>query len=213
MSNGHRTSAIARPARESARRASPVRHDHPRDPDRSRDPDRPRHHTRLSDFTRPIAPDRQLVRRTGHRWILAGFGVAVVAALLAALFVLPVQAWRRQKTEIAVKASELAVLTGTNGPLQAEVNRLETIEGARDAARDELSMVAPGEERISLLPIEPAGALPLPTGWPYDTMAQIVAVRLAPEPEAAPAAVVPSATAPAIVVSATVAPVASAPMP
>jgi hypothetical protein len=112
--------------------------------------------------------------------VLATLGFAVVGALLAALFVLPVQAWMRQRTEIDNKNTQLAVLTKTNGPLQAEVDRLGTTEGAREAARDELSMVEPGEERISVMPAQRTGALPLPTGWPYDALTQIVSVRWSP---------------------------------
>ncbi|MEK7426211.1 MAG: septum formation initiator family protein [Actinomycetota bacterium] len=147
-------------------------------------------HTRIGDLTRPIRADRQLVTRRGNRWVLAAFGFAVVGSLLAALFVLPVQTWISQKEQIDTKRAELEVLTKTNGPLQAEVSRLETIDGAREAARDELSMVEPGEQRISVMPATEAGALPLPTGWPYDTFTQIVSTRLAPPP------VAPASTAP-----------------
>jgi cell division protein FtsB len=173
VSKGHRTSAIARPERERTRASV-----------RTSGKD----HTRVGDFTRPIPVDRQLVTRRSNRWVLATLGFAVVGALLAALFVLPVQAWMRQKTEIDNKNTQLAVLTKTNGPLQAEVNRLGTTEGAREAARDELSMVEPGEERISVMPAQRTGALPLPTGWPYDTLTQIVSVRWSPP---VPAATVP----------------------
>lgn len=185
MSNGHRTSAIARPARDLTRVSSRAGHD--------RAGDAKGDHTRIGDLTRPIRADRQLVTRPGHRWMLAGFGFAVVGALLAALFVLPVQAWRRQGDETRVKLAELDVLTRTNGPLQAEVNRLATTEGARDAARDELSMVDQGEERVSILPPVDVGALPLPGGWPYDALAQIVGVRS--QPPATPATPATESTA------------------
>jgi cell division protein FtsB len=172
VSNGHRTSAIARPPRVEPRRG------------------RADDHTRVGDLTRPIPADRQLVTRRVNRWLLATVGFAVVGALLAALFVLPVQAWRRQKGQIDTKRSELEVLTQTNGPLQVEVSRLGTLEGAREAARDELSMVERGEERISVMSEAGDGPLPLPSGWPYDAVIQIVNVRLTP-PAATTATTIP----------------------
>lgn len=160
MSSGHKTSAVARPSRPAAR-VRPVSD-----------------HTRLQDFTSPIAPEHQLVTGRSNRWVLALVALAVLGALLAALFVLPVQAWLRQQDEIDTKRQELEVLTRANDELEAEVRHLGTEEGAREAAREELGVVATGEERISMLP--PAGAaLPLPAGWPYDAVSQIVAVRTA----------------------------------
>ena len=139
---------------------------------------RPADHTRLSDFTRPIPEDRRLVKRRLNRWLLALAAFGVVGALLAALFVLPVQAWLQQEDTLEVKRSELTVLADANAQLQAEVNRLKTPEGAKEAARDELGLVERGEIRISVLP---GGSAPitLPTGWPYDAVTQIVAVRSA----------------------------------
>ncbi|MFN8022192.1 MAG: septum formation initiator family protein [Acidimicrobiales bacterium] len=132
-------------------------------------------HTRFG--TRVIDEEHQLVSRRPHRWLLAGLGLAVVMALGAALFVLPVQAWMRQRDDLDRKQQELAVLTEANRKLGAEVDHLQTPEGAKEAARDELGVVGPGEERVSMLPA--AGPLPLPTGWPYDTIIQIVGVRQA----------------------------------
>jgi cell division protein FtsB len=164
MSNGHKTSAVARPRAAAARRVAPVR-------------------TRAHPPTRQIASngfdtgqDRLLVTRRPHRWLLAFAGVAVVVAIVAALFVLPVQAWLRQEDEIVQKQQELSVLTEANRKLGTEVDHLGTPAGAKEAARDELGVVGPGEDRISVLPID-TGPLPLPSGWPYDTFARIVAVR------------------------------------
>lgn len=163
MSNRHKTSAIARP-HASVERATGSRST--------------ADHTRLSDFTRPHPQNRQLVKRRANRWLLALAAFAVVGALLAALFVLPVQAWLRQEDDLATKRSELAVLTDANAGLAAEVNRLDTPEGAKEAARDELGLVDRGEIRISVLPS--AAPLTLPAGWPYDAVTQIIAVRAAP---------------------------------
>jgi hypothetical protein len=130
-----------------------------------------------------------------------------------------VQAWMRQQDEIAVKEQELSVLTNANEQLNADVQHLETVEGAREAARDELGVIDRGEERISIMP-SAEGALPLPVGWPYDTVSQIVAVRLAP-PTTAPATTVQAATVAPVTVPTAVdpavtiagAPVEQAPVP
>jgi cell division protein FtsB len=189
MSGRHRTSAIARPnAGVIAAHPSAGRH-------RSR---RDRHdRTLFDDFTRPTEVEHQLVTGRSNRWVLGLLGVAVVGALLAALFVLPVQGWLRQQDDIAVKEQELAVLNGANDELAAEVQHLETVEGAREAARDELSVIDRGEERVSILPTEP-GALPLPAGWPYDAVTQIVAVRTTPPTTVA---LTPAPTSPATTVA------------
>ena len=142
-------------------------------------------HTHLSDLTRPIRRDRQLVTGRRHRWVIALVSVGILGALLAALFILPVQAWQRQEDEETNMQVELTVLKDAILKLDAEVKHLGTTEGSKEAAREELGVIAPGEERISILPSDPA-PLPLPTGWPYDTVVQIVAVRSAPplpEPE------------------------------
>ena len=73
------------------------------------------------------------------------------------------------------KQSELDVLDAANDALGVDIGHLQTPEGAKEAARDELGVVGPGEERVSMLPT--AGPLPLPTGWPYDTITKIVTVR------------------------------------
>ena len=180
MSSGHKTSAIPRP--KSARRLQI------------------NDHTRLSDFTRPIREAKQLVRRRGNRWMLALLALVVIAALLGALFVLPVQAWLRQEDDLAAKRAQLAVLEDANGQLETEVERLQTLEGAKEAARDELGLVEPGEFRISMLDVPNAPAS-LPAGWPYDAVTQIVKVRAqsplpsTPTPATEPTAPAPSTTA------------------
>lgn len=164
---GHRTSAIPRP--KAVRRARPAA-------ERLVEPDR--EHRILGDLTSPIGVERRLVRRRSNRWLLALASLAVIGALAAALFVLPVKAWLRQEDDLAEKRAELQVITDANEDLTAEVARLDTPAGAAEAARDELGVVDEGEERFSVLP---GGAAPLalPAGWPYDTVTQIIAARAA----------------------------------
>jgi cell division protein FtsB len=189
MTGSHKTSAIARPRTA----AAPRRSSRPR-----------RDRTLLDDLTRPIEAEHRLVTSRSNRWVLGLLGVAVIGALLAALFVLPVQAWMRQQDEISLKEQELSVLADANAQLAADVQQLETVEGAREAAREELGVIDRGEKRISIMP-SAAGALPLPAGWPYDAVSQIVAVRLAPPTTLPPVTEAPATTVAAVVPVTTVA--------
>ena len=183
-------------------------------------------HSRFADFTRPIQSARQLVQRRGNRWLLGMLALVVVASLLGALFVLPVQAWLRQEDDLASKRAQLEILAGANAQLQTDVERLRTDEGAKEAARDELGLVAPGEIRISMLDVADA-PVQLPPGWPYDAVTQIVAIRskqaappttvttpettVAPTTVAAPSVAPTTVAAPAPPTSTPTAPATSAP--
>jgi cell division protein FtsB len=169
VSDGHRTSCIPRP--RDATRASSVR-----EADSSR----------FGEFTRPIAKDKQLVKGRGKRLFFALVALVIAAALAASLFVLPVKSWLQQRDDLAKKQNQLAVLNAANAQLAADVTRLQTPEGIKEAARQEVGYVGVGEQRISVLST-PNAPLTLPTGWPYDAIAQIIAVRSAAAPAATPA--------------------------
>lgn len=159
VSDGHRTTSIQRP--HDATRAHL---------------DREADASRFAEFTRPIAKDKQLVKGRGKRVVFALVATVIAAALIASLFVLPVKSWRQQRDDLARKQNELAVLSNANAQLAADVNRLQTPDGVKEAARQEVGYVGLGEQRISVLST-PNAPLTLPTGWPYDAIAQIVAVR------------------------------------
>ena len=163
---GHKTSAIQRP--KGATQAFT------RESERLDDT----HTGTLSDFTRPIAREKQLVKGRAKRGVIAIGAMVITAALVAALFVLPVKAWLRQRDDIAVKQRELSALDQANAELSDEVSRLQTPEGIAEAARVEIGYVQRGEIRLTMLPA-PAAPITMPSGWPYDTVAQIVAVRTA----------------------------------
>ncbi|MGZ4804789.1 MAG: FtsB family cell division protein [Ilumatobacteraceae bacterium] len=147
----------------------------------TREPDE----SRFGEFTRPIAKEKQLVKGRGKRLLFALIAVVIAAALIASLFVLPVKSWLQQRHDLAKKQNELAVLGDANAKLAADVNRLQTPDGIKEAARQEVGYVGIGERRISVL-ATPDAPLTLPTGWPYDAIAQIIAVRAAPPPTVAP---------------------------
>jgi cell division protein FtsB len=161
--SGHKTSAIPRP--KDATRSGTRATDRPGSAD-----------ARTSDFTRPIAREKQLVKGRAKRGVIALGAMVITAALVAALFVLPVKAWLRQRDDIAVKDKELSALDQANAQLADEVSRLQTPEGIEEAAREEIGYVQRGEIRLTMLPAPPA-PITMPSGWPYDTLAQIVAVR------------------------------------
>ncbi|NMD24113.1 MAG: hypothetical protein GYA65_08015 [Actinobacteria bacterium] len=160
-SSGHKTSAIPRPPDATRSRTRPI--------------DRTSEGT-LADFTRPIAREKQLVKGRAKRGIIALAAMVITASLVAALFVLPVKAWLRQADDIAGKDKELTALDQANAELADEVSRLQTPEGIEEAAREEIGYVQRGEIRLTMLPA-PAAPITMPGGWPYDTVAQIVAVR------------------------------------
>jgi cell division protein FtsB len=142
--------------------------------------------SRFAEFTRPIEKDKQLVKGRGKRLFFALIAVVIAAALAASLFVLPVKSWLQQRDDLARKQHQLAVLNGANAQLAADVSRLQTPDGIKEAARQEVGYVGVGEQRISVLST-PNAPLTLPTGWPYDAIAQIIAVRSIAAPTGAPA--------------------------
>lgn len=161
---GHSTTTITRPKDATSARTRPV--------------ERTTDDTLLGDFTRPIPKEKQLVRGRGKR-LFVGLGLlVVVAAVVAALFVLPVQAWLRQEDDIARKEQIAEALESENAAMTREIEQLQTPEGIEEAAREVIGYVQRGEIRLTVLPGTQAPTV-LPSGWPYDQMAQVVAVRAA----------------------------------
>ena len=165
--DGHKTTSIQRPHASTVALLE-------REPDESR----------FGEFTRPIAHEKQLVKGRGKRLIFALVALVIAAALVASMFVLPVKSWLQQRHDLATKQNELAVLSDANAKLAADVNRLQTPDGVKEAARHEVGYVGIGERRISVL-ATPDAPVTLPTGWPYDAITQIIAVRSAPPPAVA----------------------------
>jgi hypothetical protein len=101
------------------------------------------------------------------------------------VFILPVRTWLDQDNDLEQREAELAELQRVNGQLAGEVERLETDDGIREAAREEVGFVESGDQRSSFLPLPP---LPrdLPDGWPYSVVSAIFDARTAgPDPVAA----------------------------
>jgi hypothetical protein len=141
--------------------------------------------SRLGDFTRPIPTDKRILRRP--KWALFGgaFILVVAATIVAALVILPVQTWLDQDDDLVRRQAELEELQRVNGQLAGEVDRLQTDDGIREAAREEIGFVEAGDRRTTVLPL-PALPRELPPGWPYNIVTGIFAARTAgPAPSVA----------------------------
>ena len=134
--------------------------------------------SRLGDFTRPIPIDKKISRRPRVA-LVAGLGaLAVIATLAAIVLVLPHGTWRDQDDKLRQREAQLEELQRVNGELQAEVDRLQTADGVREAAREEVGFVEEGEERTSVMPF-PDLPTALPDGWPYSGVTAIIEARRA----------------------------------
>jgi hypothetical protein len=113
------------------------------------------------------------------------FVLLVGVTILVAIFVLPLQTWLDQDDDLVQRQAELDELQRVNGQLAGEVERLQTEDGIREAAREEIGFVEAGDRRTTILSLPP---LPreLPPGWPYNVVTGILQARAA-GPAPAPA--------------------------
>lgn len=134
--------------------------------------------SRLGDLTGRIPTDKRILRGRRVALVAALFGAGVLAAVAAAVFILPIQTWFDQDDDLAQRQAELDELQRVNGQLAGEVERLQTDDGIREAAREEIGFVELGDQRSTILPLPP---LPreLPDGWPYNVVTQIFRARTA----------------------------------
>lgn len=143
--------------------------------------------SRLGDITRPVQIDRRIITRQRRTTVLLGVvALAIAGALAAALIVLPVQTYFGQDQRIAERGDQVRQLETVNADLRREVERLQTEDGIREAARAELGFIEVGETRESLLDL-PDVPTQLPAGWPYSVVTAIVELRRTPPVAPAPA--------------------------
>jgi hypothetical protein len=132
--------------------------------------------SRLGDATRPVSIDRRLTGPGRTTVMLGVVAIAIAGALAAALFLLPVQTFVGQDERIAERGSQLAQLESVNSDLRAEVARLRTEDGVREAAREQLGYVQAGERRETIREL-PAVPTDLPDGWPYSLITSIADLK------------------------------------
>ena len=101
----------------------------------------------------------------------------VAAAGLLLLLVLPTRAWLAQRSDIASAQQKLAVIENENTKLEARLKALQTPEEIERVAREQYNLAGRGEQVFSVLP--PPALTNLPSGWPYNLVNEIVAVRTA----------------------------------
>ena len=171
MSSGSRGSTTVRS--RAAHRTASIR----RMPRAEHTPTAPRRRTdRLDDLTRGIPADKQLLSGPRKRALVTLLGVAVLGVLAALMFVLPVKWWIHQSEAISTRQHELDVIRDANSRLDAEIARLKTAEGIRQAARDELGWVDRSETQYRIVD-DPNGSMILPSGWPFDALATVLTAR------------------------------------
>lgn len=134
--------------------------------------------SRAGDLSRPIPIEKRISRRPQVALFLGAFVLIVVMVLGVAVFILPIGTWRAQDDTLDRRQDQLEELERVNGQLAAEVERLETDEGVREAAGEEIGYLEVGEERLAILEL-PQLPSDLPDGWPYTVTEQILTVRRA----------------------------------
>jgi cell division protein FtsB len=132
--------------------------------------------SRLGDLTRPIAREHSITQRLTSRLALGLAAATIALAIAVTLYVLPIRTWLDQHNELQDRQTQLDELESVNADLQSEVDRLQTDAGAREAARDEIGYLEPGEQRSTVIDDL---TLPrrLPKGWPYSPVTQIIKIR------------------------------------
>lgn len=135
---------------------------------------------KVSEATRSVRrstpSNARILRSKGMRRVAGAVVAGVFVSLVFSLGYMPIRDYFGQRAVLAQKESEFETLADANEELQTEVNKLQTPEGVRNAARNQLNMVFPGEKRVHLLP-SPALPTDMPAQWPYSMVSGIVAVR------------------------------------
>ena len=106
--------------------------------------------------------------------VLVALGIA--GALAAALFLIPIRTLFEQENRIQDRSEQVSELESVVADLQREVDRLQTPEGIREAAREQLGFIETGEIRETVLEF-PDLPLDLPDGWPYSLVNDITELR------------------------------------
>jgi cell division protein FtsL len=137
--------------------------------------------SRLGDLTRPIAREQRIAKNRRPALLVGAVGIIVAVAIGAALFVLPVKTWLAQNDKIDALRKQADATESVNGDLQQEVNELQTDDGIRAAAREQLGYQQTNERRETVV-VVPDVPTNLPDGWPYGAVKQIVNLRAAAVP-------------------------------
>jgi cell division protein FtsB len=132
--------------------------------------------SRLGDSTRPIVRERRIMTDWRGTILLAVVALGIAGALAAALFLIPIRTLFDQHTRIDDRSEQVGELESVVADLQREVERLQTPDGVREAAREELGFIQSDEIRETVLEF-PDLPLDLPDGWPYSLVNDITELR------------------------------------
>ena len=92
--------------------------------------------------------------------------VSVIAVGILFLAVFPTRAYLAQRNDIAAAHEELRGIESTNSELEERVDALRTRSEIERIAREQYTLVFPGEDAYALLPA-PTPPLPVPDAWPF----------------------------------------------
>lgn len=112
------------------------------------------------------------------RLMAMGVGAVLAVAASYSFVFAPMRSYFSQRSMVADKTAEFETLADANEQLQIEINKLNTPEGIRNAARAQLGYVLPGEQRLNLVKM-PQLPTDLPAQWPYSMVTSILNVRAA----------------------------------
>jgi cell division protein FtsB len=136
--------------------------------------------------TRPIVRERRILTRRRSAFLLALVALGIAGALAAALFLIPIRTLFDQQQRIDERSEQVAALESVVSDLRSEVERLQTPDGIREGAREELGYIEPGEVRETVLDY-PDLPTDLPDGWPYSLVSDIMELRRSTPVAPAPA--------------------------
>lgn len=100
------------------------------------------------------------------RRVAWGLMAAAVLALITLLVWGPVQTYRQQQAATADAEADLQALNQDIDEMQDRVASLDDDAEIEAIAREEYSLVYPGEQAYALLPGSPL-AVPVPDAWPF----------------------------------------------
>lgn len=122
------------------------------------------------------APAADTAVRRPFVWVVWVALLVVVAVGVVALGALPYRAWVAQRAQLKETEARLSAIQVQNDALEQRIAALQTPAEVERLARERYGLARPGEQSFVILP---QAADPLPGGWPYSVVGEILAARTA----------------------------------